>query len=189
MISTEHDILELIQNDPWMMGILKTAHKLDLPDWWVCAGFIRTKVWDVLHDFPSRSRLPDIDVIYFDRVNTSEEIEKSLQQKLDRMMPGELWSVKNQARMHKKNGENPYASSIDAVSRFPETATAVAVTLNDNGKVVMEAPWGVDDLLALQIKPTPPFIDKSALMTIYEDRLKKKDWQKKWPKVTVHPSG
>nr|WP_263297470.1 nucleotidyltransferase family protein [Lysinibacillus sphaericus] len=32
------------------MKLIKTKEKLQLPDSSVCAGFVRSKVWDVLHE-------------------------------------------------------------------------------------------------------------------------------------------
>lgn len=66
LIKSEEDILWLIREDKWMMELLKCAKSLNLPDWWICAGFVRSKIWDVLHGFNERTTLPDIDVIYYD---------------------------------------------------------------------------------------------------------------------------
>ena len=70
MINSEEDIIRLVSEDEWMMDILRSAKSLNLPDWWVCAGFVRSKIWDVLHEFNDRTPLPDIDVIYFDESDT-----------------------------------------------------------------------------------------------------------------------
>ncbi|WP_084279188.1 nucleotidyltransferase family protein [Anoxybacteroides tepidamans] len=168
-----------------MLEILRTVQSLHLPDWWVCAGFVRAKIWDVLHGFPKRTPLPDIDVIYFDRIHTEEEKEKKWERQLRNLIPGLPWSVKNQARMHIVNGSAPYFSSIDAMAKFPETATALGVALNENGDVVLAAPWGVDDAINMRIRPTPHFRASEKLMQIYEERLCKKNWQNTWPNVTV----
>ena len=40
----EQDIVEIISKDKWMMNVIELAAKLELPDWWICAGFIRAKV-------------------------------------------------------------------------------------------------------------------------------------------------
>ena len=48
---TEQDILDLIAKDEWMMGVLRTARSLHLPDWMIGAGFVRNKVWDYLHGY------------------------------------------------------------------------------------------------------------------------------------------
>ncbi|MGM0750795.1 MAG: nucleotidyltransferase family protein [Bacillota bacterium] len=186
MIKSEQDILDLVKNDSWMIGILETVQTLHLPDWWICAGFVRTKVWDTLHGYSKKTALPDIDVVYFDASNTEEQFEKYLESKLKEKAPAEPWSVKNQARMHIKNGEAPYSSTIDAVSRFPETATSIALTMNENNDLILAAPWGIQDLLSLQIKPTPPFTGKEALASIYKKRVLEKDWNTKWPKVKVY---
>ncbi|WP_201715771.1 nucleotidyltransferase family protein [Rossellomorea arthrocnemi] len=186
VIKSEQDILDLVKNDSWMMSILETAQSLHLPDWWICAGFVRTKVWDTLHGYSKKTTLPDIDLVYFDATNSAEHFEKVLESKLKEEAPGEPWSVKNQARMHIKNGEEPYSSTIHAVSRFPETATSIALTLNENNDLILAAPWGIQDLLSLRIKPTPPFTEKEALSSIYEKRGLDKEWSKKWPKVKVY---
>ncbi|UTE75740.1 nucleotidyltransferase family protein [Rossellomorea sp. KS-H15a] len=186
MIKSEHDILELVEQDSCMMEVLKTAHKLHLPDWWICAGFVRTKVWDTLHGYSNKTNLPDIDVVYFDASNTDEQFEKYVESRLKEEAPFEPWSVKNQARMHIKNGEAPYTSTIDAISRFPETATSIALKLNEKNELILAAPWGIEDLISLQIKPTPPFKEKEALSSIYEKRVLEKQWDTKWPKVKVH---
>jgi len=38
---TGKDILNLIEKDEWMMGILRVAEKLNFPDWVIDAGFVR----------------------------------------------------------------------------------------------------------------------------------------------------
>ena len=63
------DIISLIREDQWMMELLRLTSSLNLPDWWICAGFIRSKIWDTLHHFNDRTPLSDIDVIYFDPFN------------------------------------------------------------------------------------------------------------------------
>lgn len=185
MIINEKDIIRFIQEDDWMMGILKSAQTLDLPDWWVCAGFVRAKVWDVLHGYSVRSPLPDIDVIYFDPSIISEEIEKDLENILTDIQPDIPWSVKNQARMHIVNNNSPYLSSIDAISKFPETATALGVKLDHLGKVILTAPHGIEDVVNCQVKPTPYFRQSEEQMQFYKDRIMKKNWKARWDKVQL----
>lgn len=175
------DILSLIQNDVWMMKVLKTARELHLPDWMIGAGFVRGKVWDFLHGYAERTPLGDIDLIYFDPSNISEEKEKELECVLKEKM-NEPWSVKNQARMHIVNGEAPYASSSDALAHWVETPTCVAVRLEDDDTLTLIAPHGIDDLVNLVVRPSPLF---SRGIQIFKDRVQKKQWQKKWPKLTI----
>jgi len=75
MLKTENDIIQLVKEDEWMMDILYTTQSLHLPDWWVCAGFVRSKIWDTIHGFTERTPIPDIDVIYFEERNIEESEE------------------------------------------------------------------------------------------------------------------
>ncbi|QPC45905.1 nucleotidyltransferase family protein [Mangrovibacillus cuniculi] len=179
-------IVSLIEKDQAMMDVLKAVKQLHLPDWWVCAGFIRTKVWDTLHRFPAPTILPDVDVVYFDPVNVNEDSEKELESQLYTLMPGIPWSVKNQARMHVVNNQAPYISTTDAISKFPETATAIGASLDVENNVILTVPWGVDDLWNMEIRPTPDFESGGELSAIYEKRLRDKCWEEKWPLVKVH---
>jgi len=45
-IASEQDISKIIEADDWMMDVLRAAEKLQLPDWWIGAGFLRNKIWD-----------------------------------------------------------------------------------------------------------------------------------------------
>ncbi|TYS71062.1 nucleotidyltransferase family protein [Sutcliffiella horikoshii] len=168
-----------------MIDILRAAKSLNLPDWWICAGFVRTKVWDALHGFKSRTPLPDIDVIYFDNNDISEGKEKYLEKRLLRLYPGAPWSVKNQARMHVINNLPPYANSTEAMSKFTETATAIGVKINQENKLQLAAPCGIQDLLNLKVKPTALFKETIEHVTIYENRIEQKNWQALWPNITI----
>ena len=170
-MQTKEDILRLIQSDTEMMEIIKTADTLNLPDWWICAGFLRSKIWDTIHGFNERTRIPDVDVIYYDPANIDEPLEKELENVLKDMMPSVPWSVKNQARMHILNYSSPYVSSEDAISKFSETATAIGVTLNKNKQLVLTAPWGLDDVINLEVKPTPFYKESKERAAIYEKRV------------------
>ncbi|MBT2679338.1 nucleotidyltransferase family protein [Bacillus sp. ISL-35] len=186
MLKSKEDVIDIIQSDDKMMEIIHTASTLDLPDWWICAGFVRSKIWDTLHGFVERTLTPDVDVIYFDPSNLDEDYEKALEKKLAALLPGIPWSVKNQARMHVVNQIPPYTSSEDAISKFPETATALGVKLDSENQLVLTAPCGIEDVLNLEVKPTPFFTETSERVAIYEQRLVKKNWKDIWPMVKVH---
>ena len=179
-------IIEVITEDKWMMDILQSAKSLNMPDWWICAGFVRSKIWDTLHNFSERTPIPDIDVIYFEPKNIDELEEKKLEEKLKTLMPNAPWSVKNEARMHIKNNMPPYTSSVDAISKFPETATALGVKLDEKDNVVLTAPYGISDVLNLQVKPTPFFRENNERVEIYENRITKKNWKSIWSNLKVY---
>ena len=185
MLKSKEDIIAIIEEDQWMMELLRTVKELDLPDWWICAGFVRSKIWDVLHGFNERTSIPDVDVIYFDQTNLDESIEKKLEKELHSRLPAIPWSVKNQARMHVINNFPPYLSSVDAISKFPETGTALGVKLDGGENLILTAPCGVEDVINMEVNPTPFFRGTKELMAIYEERLEKKNWSAVWNKVTV----
>ncbi|OXM17041.1 hypothetical protein CGZ75_10550 [Paenibacillus herberti] len=184
-VTGEQDIIELVEQDEWMMDILRTAQSLELPDWMVCAGFVRSKIWDVLHGYTVRTPLGDVDVVYFDPGNVDESVEKELENRLLRMRPGIPWSVKNEARMHLKNNFPPYISTVDAISKFPESATALGLALNDRDQVVLAAPCGLEAVLNMELTPTPYFREVEERMDIFDRRIRQKNWKNTWPKVKV----
>ncbi|KIL72986.1 nucleotidyltransferase family protein [Bacillus badius] len=181
----EEAVISMIREDPWMMEILTAAKTLDLPDWWICAGFIRSKIWDSLHHFTERTAIPDIDVIYFDPATMDKLEEKKLEEKLKCRLPDIPWSVKNEARMHIKSHMPAYSSSVDAISKFPETATALGVKLDEANNILLTAPYGISDAIHLKVKPTP-FFKKKERMDIYKQRILKKDWRSTWEKLTIY---
>jgi uncharacterized protein len=186
MLKNEEDIIKIILEDDWMMDILRAAQLLDLPDWWICAGFVRSKIWDHLHGFSKRTSTPDVDVIYFDKENTDETIEKIMEAQLRRILPDIPWSVKNEARMHSVNQISPYISSVDAISKFPETATALGVKIDQEGNVILAAPCGIEDVIHLEVKPTRFFTQTKERAAIYEERIIKKDWKSTWNRIHIH---
>ncbi len=185
MVQNEKDILQIVSEDTWMMDILRTAKKLNLPDWWVCAGFVRSKIWDTLHGYKKRTPVPDIDVIYFDTTTTDESVEKRLEEKLRNLYPNIPWSVKNEARMHVKNNFQPYQSAVDAIAKFPETATALGLKLDEKDNLIITAPCGLEDVLHLQVKPSPFFMATKEYASIYEERIKKKNWKSIWHRINI----
>ena len=170
------------------MRHLHTVATINLPDWWICAGYIRAKVWDHLHGYKTSTETDDVDVIYFDPTQSEESIEKELEQTLYQLNPDVPWSVKNQARMHHVNHLPPYTSSVDALAHFPETVTAIGVRLQADGSLTLAAPYGIQDLVTMNVKPTPLFDSNSSKHSIYLKRLEQKHWPCTWPNLTIHTS-
>lgn len=180
---TENDILKLIADDEWMMGVLKHVRSLDLPDCWVGAGFVRNKVWDHLHGYAERTPLADVDVIYFNSSNIHEDEEKRLESVLSAADSTVPWSVKNQARMHLLSGMPPYTSTEHALAAWVETPTAIAVRMGASDGLELLAPHGITDLVSLIINPTPLSYNRPK---VYEERIAAKQWQKQWPRLQIN---
>jgi hypothetical protein len=140
-------VAEILSARRDVVAILASVAELDLPDCWVGAGLIRNAVWDAVSHNASPQLPSDIDVVYFDRRDAALERDRVLEILLLAAHPGPIWSVKNQARMHERAGEAPYFDTADAISRWPETCTAVAARLV-RGRIEILAPWGLTDLLS-----------------------------------------
>ncbi len=177
----EKEILKIIQADLWMMEILQIVQDLDLPDWWIGAGFVRNKIWDELHGYKKRTPLNDIDVIYFNQKNINENEEKKYEEKL-RAKINLPWSVKNQARMAIVRKDIIYQSAEEGLSRWVETATCIGVKINGANHLVLTAPHGIEDLINLVLRPIPLF---SKDLQVFNERIKKKQWLKLWPKLKI----
>lgn len=176
---TERDILQLIAEDDEMMHIIRLVEPLQLPQWAIGAGFVRNKVWNVLHDFVGGGQPTDIDVVYFDPLGRVDS--DPIEQQLLSERPDLEWEVRNQALMHGKNDMPPYQSTEDALSKWPETATAIGVTMQQ-GELKLIAPHGIGDLTNLIVRPTPTFMDPRRLERVRE-RVQRKRWLEKWPKL------
>lgn len=175
-------VADTVRASAWHFEMLKIVRGLCLPDWAIGAGFVRNAVWDRLHGFASMTPLNDIDVLYFDRSDMSVERDMQIEEVLLAAHPDRPWSVHNQARMHLRNNDEPYKSTADAISFWLETATGVAVSLDDAGGLKVIAPFGLTDLIGMQSRPTKAGAIKPDQ---YRERMISKDWPGTWPKVTV----
>lgn len=176
-----NDILALIKNDQEMMRVIKIAEAQYLKDWLIGAGFVRNKVWDYLHDKTGKEGYQsDIDLVYYDPDGNSEIKDSELGKQL-KENTGIEWEVVNQFYAHKYNNIEPYSSTEDAISKWPETATGIGVTIKNN-ELVLVTPHGINDLVNMIVRPSPYM--PGAIQRVHE-RMKKKNWLDRWPKLKV----
>lgn len=186
MIKSGGGILDSLRRSSFHMRALEAVRTLGLPSCWIAAGFVRNHVWDLLHGYARMTPLNDIDVVYFDAANQNEDFEKEQERRLSILSPGLPWSVKNQARMHVRNGEAPYGSVEVALSRWCETVTPVGACLGNAGTLSLISPLGLDDLLGLECRATPWARSNPAKLRDYRDRMRQKQWKTAWPQLTIH---
>jgi hypothetical protein len=174
-----------------MVDVLKAVRQLALPDWYVGGGVIRNLVWDHLHGYAEPSWLADVDVAYFDATKADCECDRREEEKLERLLPGVRWDVKNQAYVHEWFEERfgyvvaPLSSTREAVATWPETATAVAIRLTRLGEIEMFAPLGLEDLFGLVVRRNPARVTPEH----YLRRVAEKKYAERWPKVRIMPPG
>lgn len=167
-------ISALLSADSLRRAALERVAALGLPDCWIGAGFVRDG---------ASAPVGDVDVIWHDPDCSAEERDRRIERTLRDVMPQLTWSVKNQARMHDRNGDLPYASVADAMRYWPETATAVAVRLTHSGSIEVNAPYGLDDLFALRLRPTPLFLTDR--LETFTERVAAKRWLQRYPRLAI----
>lgn len=173
-------IAGIIAQDPVGMKQLRAVRALGLPDWCIAAGFVRNRVWDHLHGISPPREPPDIDVLYYDAADLSKESEAGYERRLDALLPGPLWQVRNQARMHVWKDLPQHRDTADAMIYWLETVTAVGVRLEFDDSLTVIAPLGIEDLVNLHCRPTA---FGRTQREAYEARIESKRWRELWPKV------
>lgn len=164
------------------MNDLRIVRELGLPDGYVSAGYVRNYIWDRLHGYAERTPLNDIDVIYYDSVQLDEEAEKEYERRLKEMTGSGLWSCKNQARMHLRNGSAPYESVEHAISHWPENVTAIAIRLEEDDRLSWLCPYGLDNIFEFKVRRSPLFEDEA----YYQSRIRTKNWKQLWPRLEIY---
>jgi hypothetical protein len=175
----------ILLGDGWFLAILEAARRVNAPEWVIGAGVIRDIVWDQLEGRP-RSKSNDIDLAFFDPHNLSRERDLDVERALERELTSE-WDAKNQAAVHLwyearfGHAIHPIVSIEDAVSRWPEPATAVAVRLEMDGRLTVVAPLGLEDLFGIVLRRNPRQITEA----YFEQRLARKRPLERWPHVRI----
>lgn len=173
-------VRKLIAENEEFLEMLHIVETLQLKDAWVAAGTLRNFLWNSLLETPVLDHENDVDVVFFDPA-TSYEKTMLIEKKLKENYPKFNWEVRNQVDMHKHNPNTPpYFSTGDAISKYPERCTAVGVRLN-NEKIELFAPYGFSDISEFLISPTPHFLADEKRRAVYNQRVKEKNWQKKYP--------
>ncbi|MEN0107183.1 MAG: nucleotidyltransferase family protein [Pseudomonas sp.] len=175
----------IVAADPIRLRILRQVRALELADCWVGAGFVRSAVWDHLHQRKSSPLPADVDVVWFDKTQASRASDAHIEGLLRSMDSTVNWSIKNQAYMHLRNDDPPYSSVADAMTHWPETATAVAVRMGVHDLIEVAAPLGLSDLFNLVVRPTARF--QGEKWQVFQDRLNSKNWRANWPELKILP--
>ncbi|OED44183.1 hypothetical protein AB833_02165 [Chromatiales bacterium (ex Bugula neritina AB1)] len=171
-------IINMIESDEYRMRALQAASSLNLPDWLIAAGFIRNMIWNNIFDV--NENVTDIDVVYFCPQDNSENRDQILEEKLRALEPEMPWSVKNQARMHVRNGDAPYKNTVDAMSYWPEKQTAIGARLY-NGEIMVRHCFDLEPqfngkITHNSVKP----------IALFNDRIRERKWLTTWPLLQIN---
>ncbi|WP_448679231.1 nucleotidyltransferase family protein [Pseudomonas nicosulfuronedens] len=177
----ESELLALIAGQPERLHLLRVVRDHGPQDAWIAAGFVRNAVWDALHGYDEPTPLSDIDVLYFAADSLEPEADYAWERRLLEVCPGAPWSVRNQARMHLRNEDQPYRDCGHAMCHWAEVSAAVAIRLRGESLELL-APLGIDDIWTLRVRPTEHFRAKPH---IYRERIAAKNWPARWPKLQI----
>ncbi|TVX94379.1 nucleotidyltransferase family protein [Paenibacillus agilis] len=177
----QEQLITIMRANNHLLRDLALVKQLNLPHWCIAAGYVRNAVWDYMHGYVAPTLLNDVDILYYDPNHLCEDTEKQYEAVLREQVGDYNWSIKNQARMHLRNNASPYASVVDAMKRWPETATATGIYLDDENQIQIVAPHGLDDLFGLVIRRSPYFQDRD----YFHARIHQKKWLGTYPKLRV----
>lgn len=175
---------KIVRAQPRLMQIVQCLAQSQ-PNAYVAAGVLRHVVWAHLHEREYEILHTEIDVIFFD--STARHIEARLKAKLEQEFSNIAWDVTNQAFVHEwyrtDQGARikPLSSVKDALSMWPETATALALRINKDGDFELIAPFGLDDLFELKLRWNANLVSYA----VFEQRMRSKQFLQKWQRLTL----
>ncbi|CAM2946989.1 nucleotidyltransferase family protein [Brevundimonas diminuta] len=186
-MTLEARLTEIVRADAGLMHVLTVMRELNLPDWRLFSGAVYQAVWNAQTGRPVGYGIKDYDIGYFD-ADTSWDAEDVVIKRVAAAFEPPLRDqveVRNQARVHlwfeDKFGEpyDPLTCTDDAPARFVAPAFAVGVRLEADDAISVVAPFGLEDVFAMTIRPNPT-------------RGLAKGWERvianargRWPEITV----
>jgi hypothetical protein len=181
-------LTEIVRAAPSLMRVLRTTRMLGLPDWLVMSGAVYQRALNHLTGRVPDYGIRDYDLGYFDASDISYEAEDLVIRRVAAAFAEPLKStveVRNQARVHvwfeAHFGEayTPLSCSAEALERFVSPMFAVGVRLEADDGLHIEAPFGLADLFALRLRPSPRRpsrgFDRAAASVIW-----------RWPEIGIH---
>jgi uncharacterized protein len=144
----------ILENSPVGL-VLPAIAALGLPDWWLAGGAVRNTVWRSRFGETCELIINDFDIAFFDGTGERSQ-ELTAKAALTQHFPNYKFDVKNQASFARwRAGRRPYTSTEDGIADWLHTATAVGVRVDQRGNWQFFTPYGLADLLAGIIHPTP----------------------------------
>ena len=187
MSGLEGRLVDIVRADPGLMHVLTVVRGLGLNDWRVFSGAVYQSVWNAVTGRPAGYGVRDYDLGYFDPDVSWDAEDAVIRQVAAAFEPPfrDMVEAKNQARVHLwfegKFGE-PYEAltgTDEALARFVAPAFAVGVRLEDDDQITITAPFGLEDVFSMTLRPNP-------------HRGLARDWRRvvdnargRWPELTV----
>jgi hypothetical protein len=176
----------LILASPILAPIIRQWQAIALPDCWLVAGALAQAVWNDAFGFVPDHGVKDVDLVYFDGSDLSQDAEAEHEARIRQLFAGQgvTIDVKNEARVHlwysRKFGTEilPYTSTSHAIATFPTTATAIGVQ-PAGSELLISAPFGLGDLFDTIVRPNKVQITQ----TVYDAKVMR--WHAFWPLLKI----
>ena len=179
-------LIKIVSKNPVIKQILDARFFPKDIVWYLGAGGISQSVWNFLCGNEINFGIKDYDLVYFDDKDIGYEGEDIYIKKGKKVFEksANLIEIRNQARVHlwfeKHFGYKiaPLKSCEEAINSWPTTATTVGIN-KINGKINVYAPYGLNDLFGMVVRPNKLSITKE----VYEKKVD--NWIKKLPNLKV----
>ena len=157
------ELESILRRSEPLMQVLRTARDLDLPDWLLFSGAVYQRVLNHRTGRDLDYGIKDYDLGYFDPDTSYGAEDLVIRRVAAACQPPlrEMVEVRNQARVHlwfeDKFAEAyaPLTHSAEALERFVSPLFAVGVRLAPDDTLTVVAPFGLEDLFALRLRPNP----------------------------------
>ena len=191
MIGSPHvlhlQLERIVRADAQLVQLLNAGRDVNLPQWRLVAGCIYQTVWNRLTGRPRGTGINDYDLIYFDDSDLSKEAEAVAELRVREHLPDlpAPVEVRNQARVHSWFEDYfdipypPLSCADDAITRYASKTHAVGIRLTADGRLDVYAPFGLDDIFAMIVRPNYALPNKPT-----HDR-KAARAKSIWPELTV----
>lgn len=179
----------ILRADPLIWRALAEARELALPDWRIVAGALYNTVWNALSGRPPGHGVKDIDLFYFDSDDLSYAAEdRFIQQGAAHFSrDGPPVEIRNQARVHlwyEARFGHPIAplhSTAHSIRQFSAITHCVGARLEPDGRLDIDAPYGLDPIFAFRLIPNP----ENASSGTYAEKAERN--RAHWPEITIDP--
>ena len=181
-----HNLERSLRNNPVVSELLDKWTKVEVPNCWIVAGTVVQSYWNAAHGFSPHHGISDVDIVYFDSNDVSEESEAHHAARISALFDDIpiRFDVKNEARVHlwyeKRFGYPiaPYSSAEAAIDTFPTTAGAIGIRPVGD-EIECYTSFGFDDLMGLIVRPNKRQITSS----VYEKKISR--WRPVWPMLKI----
>ena len=157
----------------------------DFKNYYLAAGCVNQTIFNYYHNYDLDYGIGDYDIVYYDEDTSYEKEDIIIKDLKERLKYLDLkFDIKNEKRVHiwynekYKTNRKEYESVEDAISKWGTTITCLGVRM-ENNKLIVCAPYGLNDLFNLILRPVKIDFTKED----YEKKATK--WTSKWKLLKV----